>query len=121
MEYPLPPGANISQVHVLHRHGSRYPTGDSGVVTFGSKLVNLTKNGTEWSGPLAFLKTWEYGLGAEILVPRGRQEMFDSGVLHYYQYAALYDPNTKIIARSTTQDRMTKSAEYFLAGFFGQE
>lgn len=70
---------------------------------------------------LAFLKTWEYGLGAEILVPRGRQEMFDSGVLHYYQYAALYDPNTKIIARSTTQDRMTKSAEYFLAGFFGQE
>jgi hypothetical protein len=35
-------------------------------------------------------------------------------------YGHLY-PNdgSKIIARSTTQDRMTKSAEYFLSGFFG--
>ena len=35
-------------------------------------------------------------------------------------YGHLY-PNdgSKIVARSTTQDRMTKSAEYFLAGFFG--
>lgn len=35
-------------------------------------------------------------------------------------YGHLYPNNgTKIVARSTTQDRMTKSAEYFLAGFFG--
>ena len=35
-------------------------------------------------------------------------------------YGHLYPNNgSKIIARSTTQDRMTKSAEYFLAGFFG--
>jgi hypothetical protein len=35
-------------------------------------------------------------------------------------YGHLY-PNdgSKIVARSTTQDRMTQSAEYFLAGFFG--
>ena len=37
-------------------------------------------------------------------------------------YGHLY-PNdgSKIIARSTTQDRMTQSAEYFLSGFFGLE
>jgi hypothetical protein len=121
MEYALPPCANITQVHVLHRHGARYPTGDSGVVKFSQKIANLTNNGTEWSGLLSFLSTWQYELGAEILVPRGRQEMFDSGVLHYYQYGGLYDPDTKIIARSTTQDRMTKGAEYFLAGFFDQD
>lgn len=53
-------------------------------------------------------------------------------------YSKLYDPNTKIIARTTvrenqlspfmdrrlltcfqTQDRMLKSAENFMAGFFG--
>lgn len=46
--------------------------------------------------------------------------LFDSGTLHYYQYGHLYPNNgSKIIARSTTQDRMTQSAEYFLAGFFG--
>lgn len=46
--------------------------------------------------------------------------LFDSGTLHYYQYGHLYPNNgSKIIVRSTTQDRMTQSAEYFLAGFFG--
>ena len=35
-------------------------------------------------------------------------------------YGHLYPNNgNKIIARSTTEDRMTQSAEYFLAGFFG--
>lgn len=121
-EYPLPPGANISQVHVLHRHGARYPTGTSSVSSFGSKLHNITSNGTaKWSGELSFLNTWKYQLGAEILVARGRQELFDSGVLFYYNYGQLYNTSTKIIARTTTQDRMLKSAEYFMAGFFGLE
>ncbi|KAJ9602984.1 hypothetical protein H2200_012279 [Cladophialophora chaetospira] len=121
-EYPVPPGTNISAVHLLHRHGSRYPTGTASVPIFGSKIHNLTLNGTaNWSGELSFLNTWRYNLGAEILVARGRQELFDSGVLFYYNYGALYNTSTKIIARTTTQDRMLKSAEYFMAGFFGLE
>jgi hypothetical protein len=109
-------------VNILHRHGSRYPTGTSGVVNFGAKIYNITANGTaKWSGDLAFLNKWQYTLGAEILVARGRQELFDSGVLHYYNYGALYNTSTKIIARTTTEDRMLKSAEYFMAGFFGLE
>lgn len=53
-------------------------------------------------------------------MPLGKQELFDSGTLHQIEYGHLYKNNgTKIIARSTTQDRMLKSAEYFLAGFFG--
>jgi len=47
--------------------------------------------------------------------------MFDSGVYHYYQYAHLYDPSTKIIARTTSQDRILQGSEYFMAGFFGQD
>jgi hypothetical protein len=40
--------------------------------------------------------------------------------LHQYLYGHLYPNNgSKIVARSTTQDRMVESAEYFLAGFFG--
>lgn len=123
-EYPLPPGANISQVQVgfrdmfsgssftdyyqmLSRHGSRYPTGGSNVQTFGKRIANATGN-FKATGPLSFLNTWKYELGEEILVPRGRQELFNSGILHYYQYAQLYNPNSKIIARTTTQDRMLK-------------
>lgn len=73
-----------------------------------------------YTGELSFLENWTYKLGAEILVPVGKQELFNSGVLHQYQYGHLYPNNgSKIIARSTTQSRMTESAEYFLAGFFG--
>ncbi|KAL9587999.1 MAG: hypothetical protein Q9203_003182 [Teloschistes exilis] len=122
-EMPLPPGASIGQVHVLHRHGSRYPTSGSGVSKFGVALASQVKAGTagNFTGALSFLNSWSYKLGSEILVPVGRQELFDSGVLHYYDYGHLYNTSTKIIARTTTQDRMLKSAEYFMAGFFGLE
>ncbi|KAI9654452.1 MAG: hypothetical protein M1831_005418 [Alyxoria varia] len=117
-EHPLPDGAEITQVHVLHRHGARYPTETS---DFVQKLQDSTGN-FEASGELQFLNGWKNKLGEAILTPVGKQELFDSGTLHQYLYGHLY-PNDgeKIIARSTTQDRMTQSAEYFLAGFFGLE
>lgn len=119
-EMPLPAGANITQLHMLHRHGSRYPTSNSGVQKFGATLTALAANKTaNFTGQLAFLNSFSYGLGVEILVPIGQQELFDSGVLHYYDYGHLYNTSTKIIARTTTQDRIVKSAEYFMAGFFG--
>lgn len=125
---------------MLSRHGSRYPTLGSNVYDFGAKVAKNTK--FEASGSLSFLNEWTFQLGAEILVPRGRQELFESGILHYYQYGQLYNPNSKIIVRTTTQDRMLKassfsihsfrnnwrtqltqiqSCEYFMAGFFGLE
>jgi hypothetical protein len=66
---------------------------------------------------MAFLNSWKYQLGAEILVPIGKQELFDSGTLHYYNYGHLYPNNgSKIIARSTTQDRMTQVCELSATG-----
>jgi len=66
---------------MLSRHGSRYPTSGANVYTFGQKIANLTGN-FEASGELSFLNSWIYELGREILVPRGRQELFESGILH---------------------------------------
>ncbi len=117
-EYPLPDGAEIVQVQMLSRHGSRYPTAGSDVVRFGEKVVDAKSTAT-FKGVLGFLQDWKYELGSDILVPKGRQELYDSGVLHNYMYGKLYDPNSKIIVRTTTQDRMLKSAENWLAGFFG--
>lgn len=46
---------------------------------------------------------------------RGANEFYSQ-----IMYGHLYPNNgTKITARTTTQDRMLKSAEYFMAGFFG--
>ncbi|KAM0260417.1 hypothetical protein ACHAQJ_002819 [Trichoderma viride] len=119
-EYPLPSGAEIVQVQMLSRHGARYPTSGAGVVEFAQRIANASDKFNP-KGPLSFLKGWEYNLGSEILVPKGREELYNSGVLHSYMYGSLYNPNSKIIVRTTTQDRMLKSAENWMAGFFGLE
>lgn len=85
---------------MVSRHGSRYPTGGSNVESFGARLANATGKFNA-TGELEFMNNWKYQMGTEILVPRGRQELFDSGVLHAYMYSSLYDPETKIIARTT--------------------
>lgn len=74
-EYPLPAGANISQVHVLHRHGARYPNLTTGVdtVSFGERLTAAAGKFNA-TGALSFLNTWKYRLGVDIQVPFGRQE-----------------------------------------------
>lgn len=99
-EYPLPEDAEIVQVQMLSRHGSRYPTTGSGVQKFGEKMKKRSGS-TKFKGALGFLNEWKYQLGAEILVPKGRQELFDSGVLHSYMYGSLYNPKSKIIVRTT--------------------
>jgi hypothetical protein len=120
-EYPIPAGSNVTWLNMIHRHGSRYPefSGRASERTLGKKIMDAMGKFTA-TGKLSFLNTWEFLLGAEILVPIGKQELFNSGTLHYYHYGHLFPNNgSKIIARSTTQRRMTESAEYFLAGFFG--
>lgn len=77
-EYPIPEGADIVQVQMLSRHGSRYPTGGSEVAVLGEKIANASGKLVA-KDSLAFLNDWKYQLGYEILVPKGRQELFDSG------------------------------------------
>jgi hypothetical protein len=106
---------------MVHRHGSRYPevSGDAAERRLGLKISAAAGKFTG-HGPMDFLNDWKFMLGAEILVPNGKAELFSSGTLHYYQYGHLYPNNgSTIVVRSTTQRRMYESAEYFLAGFFG--
>ena len=76
-EFSLPPKAKIVQLHMLHRHGARYPTLGPGPATLARKVEQYT-NGSlgrvTFQGELEFLNTWEYLLGGEILVPVGKQE-----------------------------------------------
>lgn len=77
-EYPLPQDAEIVQVQMLSRHGARYPTLGSDVIRLGQHMAAAQKS-ADFKGSLSFLKDWKYQLGAEILVPKGRQELYDSG------------------------------------------
>ncbi|KAJ5678859.1 hypothetical protein N7462_007103 [Penicillium macrosclerotiorum] len=118
-EYPLPLGSNITHMHMLQRHGSRYPSSSEGLDSWAAGIVK--KKGV-FKGKLEFLNDWSYKLGKEILVPKGRQELFDSGILNFYNYGHLYNnSSSKLVVRTTLQSRMLESCENFLAGFFGLE
>lgn len=73
----IPEGCSLNQVHLLHRHGARYPTtGGVGPAAFAAKLnAAATGGGFSASGSLGFLNTWTYKLGAEILTSFGRQQL----------------------------------------------
>ncbi|KAJ8100133.1 acid phosphatase [Lipomyces tetrasporus] len=55
-----------------------------------------------------------------MLVPQGRKELFESGILNYYNYGHLYDKSFKLVVRTLSQAvRVFESAENFLASFSG--
>ncbi|KAF9239899.1 phosphoglycerate mutase-like protein [Melanogaster broomeanus] len=125
-EGPEPPGGcEIKGVHVLHRHGARYPTAES---NFGGPAVlakRLHESAEEWeaTGRLAFLNDWTYKLGEEVLTPFGRQQLYDLGVSMRLKYGFLLQnftaQNRLPVFRTESQDRMHASAVNFALGFFG--
>lgn len=123
-EAQLPEGCELDSVSLLHRHGSRYPTSGAGPAKFGKKLQEA-RGEWEAKGELDFLNEWEYGLGAEILTPFGRKQLFDLGVGFRTKYGRLLPSPSgstspkKLVFRTESQDRMLKSALNFAAGFFG--
>ncbi|KAI8980706.1 histidine phosphatase superfamily [Trametes punicea] len=118
----VPSGCELTQVHLLHRHGARYPTSGSGPSEFAAKVhaAATSESGFSASGLLDFLNTWTYKLGAELLTPFGRQQLFDLGAAFRVQYGHLLnDFNDLPVFRTTSEARMVDSALHFAAGFFG--
>jgi hypothetical protein len=54
-EYSLPSYCNITQVHLLHRHGSRYPTTGNSIQTWAGTWANATKAGANTTGALSYI------------------------------------------------------------------
>ncbi|WVQ85369.1 hypothetical protein IAT38_007534 [Cryptococcus sp. DSM 104549] len=121
----VPDQCSVTQVHLLYRHGARYPTSGAAPSTFAAKLANATKQegGFTAKGDLSFLNDWTYKLGAELLTPFGRLQNFELGVAMRQQYGELLNNFTVQgelpVFRTESQDRMVKTAENFAAGFFG--
>ncbi|KAG9193185.1 acid phosphatase [Alternaria panax] len=119
----IPDGCDITQMHLLYRHGARYPTSSAAPATFAQKIANATKTGLAVSGELSFLSDWMYKLGAELLTPSGRSMNFLLGIKYRQLYGHLLNNFTEAgtipVFRTQSQDRMVKTAENFAAGFFG--
>lgn len=120
-EYPLPEGADIVQVQMLSRHGARYPTQGADVVQLGKRIADAGKAFTP-KDDLAFLKDWKYQLGSEILVPKGREELYNSGRLfrsyfrfYWHQLTSAQVYSTATCTESfTTQEARSSSAQRYV-------
>ncbi|KAG1823266.1 phosphoglycerate mutase-like protein [Suillus variegatus] len=120
-----PDTCNITGVHLLHRHGARYPAdyaSGSGPSGFASRLNKNAENITV-TGPLSFLDNWTYKLGSEGLTPFGRSQLFDLGVSMRMRYGFLLknfsETHSLPVFRTDSQTRMLDSAHNFALGFFG--
>ncbi|KAI9065943.1 acid phosphatase [Trametes sanguinea] len=70
-KYRAPPaGCNITQVHILQRHGARYPNAEDGQ-NYSRAVDHLASADKFRDKRLKFLKEYEYDLGADDLVPFG--------------------------------------------------
>ncbi|KAI5121929.1 hypothetical protein M0805_000258 [Coniferiporia weirii] len=124
----IPEGCEITQVRLVHRHGARYPTDGEAPSQFAAKVHNATIAKFTAKDELAFLNTWTYKvhrlsspqLGAELLTPFGRKQLFDLGVGFRIKYGELLKGFTGLpIFRTTSEERMVQSALNFAARFFG--
>jgi hypothetical protein len=138
----IPNGCQIEQVHLIERHGSRFPTSSfddgSNDENFGSKIANWTRDhpNAKFSGPLSFLNSWHYVMSQSLLVSRGAVQSMDAGARFWAQYGrVLYNATEgqlaynhtfsngtarpKLTLRTTGQSRIENSGVNWALGFFG--
>lgn len=117
----------LVQAHMLHRHGARYPTAGGPPDVLRDFLRQNPQ--LRFSGSLAFLNSYKFGVGEELLTPVGRGQLYDSGVKAALLYGKLAaddfaekdargKPKT-LFARAGSQQRIVDSGLAWLNGFFG--
>ena len=102
-------------VQVLSRHGARYPTA-SKTASYNRTIQKIKSNVDRFSGAYAFLKEYEYKLGADQLTLFGQHEMVNSGIKFYRRYRSLakhLDP----FVRASSEVRVVESAQNFTQGY----
>ncbi|KAJ3564362.1 hypothetical protein NP233_g8342 [Leucocoprinus birnbaumii] len=116
----VPDGCQVVQVHLLYRHGARYPAQNSNVCKFADKVYKKVDSpeGLEAYGEMEFLKTWKNRLGEETLTPFGQAQLFDLAI-SFMPGKLLKDFKPLPVFRTTSQPRMLDSALSFASGFFG--
>ncbi|SJX64807.1 related to 3-phytase A precursor [Sporisorium reilianum f. sp. reilianum] len=117
----------LTQAHMLHRHGARYPTAHGPPDVLRDFLAQNPS--LRYSGSLAFLNSYKFGVGEELLTPVGRGQLYDSGVKAALLYGKLVaddfaerDAHGKaktLFARAGSQQRIVDSGLAWLSGFFG--
>ncbi|KAG0255683.1 PHOsphatase [Mortierella polycephala] len=118
-----PKGYELAQVHVVCRHGTRYPgDDDSGELKeLAKKLSNTTVPGFNWIRKWS-TDAWYPPLKGDLLAARGDSDLYEIGRRFAKRYESFldlhpYDANT-FEFRSSSKTRSSQSASAFSLGFF---
>ncbi|RSH79544.1 uncharacterized protein EHS24_001596 [Apiotrichum porosum] len=103
----VPEQCTLDAVHLLFRHGARYPSSSEDVFAFGTRLNNASLAGeVTASGDLSFLNDWTLKLGARMAYGHLLNDFTEKGTLPVF--------------RTGSMDRMVETLEAFGQGFFGR-
>lgn len=83
---------------------------------YNATVQKIHANVQDYPGKYAFLKGYQYTLGADQLTLFGQQEMINSGIKFYERYEQLASRLTPFV-RSSSEDRVVESAENFTQGY----
>jgi Histidine phosphatase superfamily (branch 2) len=130
---PIPQSCQVTQVHMISRHGERYPTSGMGahIEEFAANIAKAPE--LNWNSQLGFLNEWTLARDGFMVSPddqwdqetltgpaAGSVRMFTLGNEFRTRYSELSgwgDDRIKVWAANMT--RVIDSAKYFAQGCFG--
>ena len=110
-----PDQCEINFVQVLSRHGARDPTHSKTILYF-NLIKSLRASVESFKGQYAFLKDYQYALGADQLTRFGERQMVNSGIKFFNRYEDLAQSFTPFV-RASGQQRVIDSAQMFTKGY----
>ncbi|KAL1940035.1 hypothetical protein VTO73DRAFT_9370 [Trametes versicolor] len=116
-DYVAPPAScQINQVHIIQRHGARFPT--SGAAKRIQTAVAKLKAASNYTDPLlAFVTNYTYSLGQDSLVELGATQSSEAGQEAFTRYSSLVSADELPFVRASGSDRVVATANNWTAGF----
>lgn len=111
----IPAGCHVTFVQTLSRHGARYPTWGK-TIAYRNMAEKIKSDVGSFTGKYAFLKDYNYSLGADELTEFGEESMIKSGTKFYERYQDLARHSTPF-TRASGQSRVIMSAQKWIDGF----
>ncbi|KAJ5509426.1 hypothetical protein N7527_011569 [Penicillium freii] len=111
----VPHDCQITFAQVISRHGARFPSAKKSK-GYAALVKSIQANATSYKGNTGFIRTYNYTMGGDDLVPFGVNQMVHSGTKFYQRYAALAK-NAVPFIRISDSERVVASGVNFIKGF----
>lgn len=128
----IPDQCQLEQVHLLSRHGERYPSKNKGK-KFEELYAKFRKQTKPFVGELAFLNDYEYFVldkeyyekettpaNSEGLYA-GTSDALNHGTTFRSKYNDLYNSSEELVVFTSNSGRVHVTSKYFARGFLGDD